>query len=279
MYLWRKTAEPRWLKAHEEILQARFGPALTIISRPECRRVQIEIAHTSRKESLKHVREFGGCVHKLPRDWLKRIAREQKSKPLTIGERLIVTGTRNDGFSAVASTVWKPSLLIIPAGAAFGTGEHLTTTMSLRLLERLTRQWKPGWSAVDLGTGSGILALAAKRFGARRVWAIDSDTTAISTAKENARINKINNTKFLVADVGRWKLPARIDIITANLFSELLIELLPKLKRASWLILSGVLRAQEKEFVRALRCNKIDIAEVRRRGKWVAILARQLRRS
>ena len=147
--------------------------------------------------------------------------------------------------------------------------------MSLRLLERLTQTWKPGWSLVDLGTGSGIFALAAARFGARRVLAIDLDPTAIATAKTNARLNKTGNVDFQVGDLRRWKPAGKIDIVTANLFSDLLIEILPKLKRSDWLILSGVLRAQEMGLVRALRRSKIDIVEVRRRGKWIAILARQ----
>jgi len=154
--------------------------------------------------------------------------------------------------------------------------------MSLRLLEKLTRNWKPGWSIVDLGTGSGILALAAKRFEATRVIGIDSDPTAISTAKENARANKVHDVNFRVGDVRRCKLGksrlrgtsyGEVDVVTANLFSELLIEILPKLKAARWLILSGVLREQERDVTRALKRNKIDILQLHRRGKWVAILA------
>jgi ribosomal protein L11 methyltransferase len=156
--------------------------------------------------------------------------------------------------------------------------------MSLRLLEQVTRGWKPGWSMVDLGTGSGILALAAKCFGAKHVVAIDVDPIAIATATENARLNKIDNLDFQLADVRRWNVPARlalseverVDIVTANLFSKLLIEVLPKVKRSRWLILSGALRGQEKELIRALQRNKVDIAQVRRRGKWIAILARQI---
>ena len=78
----------------------------------------------------------------------------------------------------------------------------------------------------------GILALAAERFGAKRVIAIDDDPVAIATARANARRNKLDNIDFRVADVRRWPFPPRIEIITANLFSELLIEILPKLKRA-----------------------------------------------
>jgi ribosomal protein L11 methyltransferase len=164
--------------------------------------------------------------------------------------------------------------LVIPAGATFGTGDHVTTAMSLRLLEEVTRRWRPDWSIADLGTGSGIIALAARCFGARRVLAIDLDPIAISTAKANARLNKIDKVNFRLGDLRRWKPKRKLDIVTANLFSELLIDILPRLKRSNWLILSGVLRVQEKEFVRALRRNKIAIAQMRRRGKWIAVLAR-----
>ena len=102
--------------------------------------------------------------------------------------------------------------------------------MSLRFLERLTREWEDGWSLADLGTGSGILALAAKRFGAGRVIGIDIDPTAISIAKANARLNKIDNADFQLADVRRWKPTTGWDIIAANLYSKLLIEILPKQK-------------------------------------------------
>ena len=132
------------------------------------------------------------------------------------------------------------------------------------------------FSLLDLGTGSGILALAAARFGAKRIIAVDNDPIAIATAKENARRNKIEHVDFRVADVRGWKFPARIDIITANLFSELLIEILPKLKRAEWLILSGVIREQERELVYALDRNGIAVVETRRRWKWIAILAQPI---
>ena len=145
--------------------------------------------------------------------------------------------------------------------------------MSLRLLECLTRKWEKGWSLADLGTGTGILALAAKRFGAGRVIGIDIDRKAISIAKANVRLNKIDNADFELGDVRKWKPATRWDVIAANLYSELLIEILPKLKRNNWLILSGVLRRQEDRLLRVLRQNKIEIANVKRRGKWIAVLA------
>src|SRR5439155_15924375 len=165
--------------------------------------------------------------------------RAKQTKLLRIGQRLIVVRSARDEKST--------KRLIIPAGTAFGTGEHATTAMSLRLLEKLTRRWKPGWSIVDLGTGSGILALAARRFGAKQVMGIDNDPIAISAAKQSARSNKLSGVEFRVGDVRRWKSThkslfrrsgygGQVDVVTANLFSELVIEILPKLKAARWMI-------------------------------------------
>ena len=269
-FLWQKFVEPQKLDTFETALRNRIGHSLAIITRPNRERALLEVVCKSRGQADELATEFGGRVEKLPSDWRKRFVRAQQTKPLRIGKRVVVvTAARGRGYSTLGK-----QRLVIPSGAAFGTGEHATTAMSLRLFEQVTRRWKPGWSMLDLGTGSGILALAAKRFGAEHVVAIDNDPVAVSTAKENARLNKIDNVRFKVADVRRWKPRSKIDIVAANLFSELLIEILPKVKQSRCLILSGILREQEREVARALRRNKIDIVAVRRWGKWVAILAR-----
>jgi ribosomal protein L11 methyltransferase len=104
---------------------------------------------------------------------------------------------------------------------------------------------------------------------------LDIDPVAISTARENARLNKITAVNFRVSDVRSWKAHQKIDIISANLLSELLIGILPALKAAQWLILSGILRAEEHEFLHALHRHRVKVVEVRRRGKWIAVLARK----
>jgi ribosomal protein L11 methyltransferase len=251
MYLWRKRATAKWWIDNETPLRVRAGLKLAVIERSDRKRLQIEVAAQSQHQLRALAKEFGGRVTKLPSDWLKRALHSGKTKPIKIGN-------------------YK---LLIPASVAFGTGEHATTALSLRMLERLTRNWKSGWSIVDLGTGSGILALAAKRLGAGRATGVDIDPIAISTAKVNARLNKIDDVKFQVADVRRWESPTKVDVITANLFSELLIEIVQGLKGGRWLVLSGILRNQENEMVRALKRNKIGIMDLRRRGKWIAILA------
>jgi ribosomal protein L11 methyltransferase len=280
MFVWRKRASAVWLAANEAPLREIGGQRLAIISRADRKSAIAEVAGSSRRNLEKIRSRFGGTIEELPRDWLKKFSRSQKLEPIKIGNRLTI-------YRSVTSknrSRNKNRSLLIPAGAAFGTGEHATTAMSLRLLERCTRFWgaqggslrspEPERTLLDLGTGSGILALAAARFGAKRAIAIDNDPAAIATARANARRNKLDNIDFRVADVGRWPFPPRIEIITANLFSELLIEILPKLKRTQRLILSGILRDQEARLVRALKRNGIVIMEIRRRGKWIAILAR-----
>jgi ribosomal protein L11 methyltransferase len=299
MYLWRKFAGRQWFRKNERALRSRAGDQLTIIERPNGKRLQIEVARKAQSDAQELVKVFGGRIEKLPRDWLKRFRRHEKREPLKIGKRLLITNVGGTSVSRVragraVSRRKGPSHIVIPAGAAFGTGEHATTAICLRLLERVMKSgrdgspsrpsnlWDPAtagekrpyYLVVDLGTGSGILALAARLLGAERVIGIDNDPLAIATARQNARLNKIDNVQFRMADVRRWKLPPKIDIVTANLFSDLLVEILPKLKQVPRLILSGIMRDQELALARALKRNKIDIVQVRRRGKWVAMLVK-----
>ena len=294
MYLWRRTAEPQWVKAYEHRLQVRPHCDLVIVQRPGRKRLQLEIVCRSRSAAQAVVRKFGGRIEQLPLDWLERCA-TCKPRPILIGKRLVVatsvetlqgysvrcpqwlplrlSGPRAPRITSPAASDFKPPFLVIPASLAFGTGEHATTAMSLRFLEELSRRWKRGWSLIDLGTGSGILALAAKRFGAERVTAIDVDPTAISIAESNARLNQIHGVTFRFSDVRKWRSTHGADIITANLCSELLIEILSKLKRGGLLILSGILHRDEAEFLHALSRNNLEIIRIKRRGKWIAILA------
>ena len=274
MYLWRRTAEIHWVETHEDALQAKASGQLVIVRRPERKRLELEIVCRSRTYSSALLKEFGGRIEALPRNWLERFARAN-SKAIKIGKRLIISSVGGTLVSRLSRHKGRPHI-IIPASLAFGTGEHATTAMSLRFLEQLTRCWNPGWSLTDLGTGSGILALAAKCLGAGRVIGIDNDPAAISVAKSNARLNKIRGATFQLGDVHKWN-SLQTDVITANLYSDLLIEILPKLRGGAWLILSGILRSQQDELINALRRNHLDVINMKRRGKWMAFLARSRR--
>ena len=158
----------------------------------------------------------------------------------------------------------------------------------MRLLEETTRKFAAGWRLLDAGTGTGILALAARILGAGEAVGIDNDPRAIAVARSNARLNRIGRVQFRVGDVLRVKvsdLPVQgrktaapaYDIVTANLFSELLIALLAGFRQEltphGRLILSGILREQADEVTAALAESGFSLERKRRRGKWVALLA------
>ncbi|MEO8438785.1 MAG: 50S ribosomal protein L11 methyltransferase [Spartobacteria bacterium] len=269
MILWQKQATTSWLAANETSLEILAGSDLAIIARPGKPRTLVQVTCRDRVAARKLRETFGGTVRPCPRFW----ARPQKPHaPFRIGRRLEIVSERS-GPPRENDT----RQLVIPAAGAFGTGEHATTAMSLRLLEASSRKLAPGWRLLDAGTGTGILALAARRFGAGRVLGLDNDPRAIAHARSNARLNRISRASFTAADVLNWKPAHRYDFITANLFSELLIAALPSLLRAlhksGGLIASGILRDQANSVTRALRRHGFQLQQQRRRGKWVALQA------
>jgi ribosomal protein L11 methyltransferase len=270
MYIWRKRVTTAWLEQRSEDLVRRFGTALAIIEQPGKARTLVEVSCERGKEALRVQRELGGTIEKLRVDWLEQMAKRNRANPLRIGSRLIVSRTRTQKVKAART-------IVIPAEAAFGTGEHATTAMCLRMLERITRKRISAWSMLDAGTGSGILAIAASCLGANRIIAIDNDPLASAVAKRNAAANDVHNIQFRTGDVLKQTFPGKFDIITANLYSEILITALPAWKRAlaadGSLILSGILRSQEPTITTALGRNGFAVRETRRRGKWIALLA------
>jgi ribosomal protein L11 methyltransferase len=270
MYTWRKRVTSDWLLRRNEDWLRRFGPELAIIEQPGKARTLVEVSCGTRKEALQIQREFGGAIEKLRADWLEQIAQRNRAKPLRIGSRLIVSRTR-------VPTAKSPRTIVIPAEAAFGTGEHATTAMCLRMLEWVTRKRAAGWSLLDAGTGSGILAIAASCLGAKRIVAIENDPMACAVAKRNAATNRAHNIEFRNGDVLKEKFRGKFDIITANLYSEILIAALPAWRRSlapdGCLILSGILRSQESAVASTLRRSEFMVRETKRRGKWIALLA------
>ncbi len=149
-------------------------------------------------------------------------------RPRRVGERLIVAPTWTEPEPGPNDIV-----IWIDPQMAFGTGEHASTRGVLRLLESATR---PGDRVLDVGTGSGILAIAAVRLGAEHVLAVESDPVAIPNARENLERNgvaaAVTLDNALVDDAYLDALGAgRVDLIVANVLSGVLIPLLPAFRR------------------------------------------------
>jgi ribosomal protein L11 methyltransferase len=269
-FAWRKLSAARWEDVWPERL-SEFADRLAITTLPGAKTIRLEVFALERREAERLAKAFGGTVVRQTRDWLNTAA---PRPPISIRGRLdIVTDAQEQRAGRPA--------LVVPAGMAFGTGEHATTLNCLRLLADFAKPRPGAWDALDLGCGSGILALAAKRLGARQVLAGDFDPACVRIARENARTNGLR-LAVRKLDVFTWEPDRTWDLVTANLYSTILAGIAPKLAQAlapdGVLIFSGVLRTQEREVAAAFRRAGLRVGTVKRQGKWVAGMAKRDRR-
>ncbi|MEQ1862106.1 MAG: 50S ribosomal protein L11 methyltransferase [Chthoniobacteraceae bacterium] len=263
-FVWRKLSPAKWDDVWPERL-AEFVDRLAITALAGSKTSRLEVFALDRRDATRLAKEFGGTVSKQTRDWLKAPAAPRA--PINVRGRLYI----------VTSEAERPvgkAALIVPAGMAFGTGEHATTLNCLRFVADFAAAQTARWELLDVGCGSGILALAARALGATKVEAGDFDPDCVRTAKQNVRLNKLRGVAVRKMDVFDWK-PARTwPAITANLYSTILIQIAPKLARAlapgGTLIFSGVMRDQEREVVAAFRKAGLRIGDIKRQGKWIA---------
>ncbi len=289
-FVWRKRVAPPRADFWAERLATAVGPArLVVIENP--RAAHLEVCCADAAEAAGLVTRFGGATRAVPdADWQTPAPAATAARPLRIGRRLLVTGAEDEvTLSALRARHPGRAVLSIPAAMAFGTGEHATTAMCLRFLDEQTRGRPPGsWDALDLGTGSGILALAARLLGAGEGFGLENDPHAVRTARENARRHGFRppGVRFQRVDLRRWSPVAGASgrtwpVVTANLFSSLLVELLPgvivpALAPDGKLIASGVLAGEQTaEVEAAIRAAGLELLERRGRGKWRAFLAKK----
>jgi ribosomal protein L11 methyltransferase len=196
------------------------------------------------------------------RDWLAEW--KKNWQPVEVG-RFIVAPPWSEVEAADDRIVIR-----INPGMAFGTGTHETTRLCLKAIEKHFR----GGSFLDVGAGTGILAIAAvKMFPDARIEACDTDVDAASIAKENARLNGvIEQISFHVGSVDEQTPSA--DLVCANLTAPVIVELLPSLLGASCgrLVLSGILDSQ-LEMIRS-RLIELGVSdfEIAQDGEWIALV-------
>lgn len=165
------------------------------------------------------------------------------------------------------------TVIEIDPSNAFGTGAHATTQLCVQMIEE---NIKVGDSVIDLGTGSGILAICAKICGANEVFAIDNDQTVIDTAKENA---KRNNCKIKFEHSEIEPLKGQYDFVVANILHNIIADNMKELKRLAMdngkLILSGILDSKADVVFQALELNGLKVLEIKKQDCWIAILAQK----
>ncbi len=183
-------------------------------------------------------------------------------KPMRVGRRLVVTPPWEDAGLAPGEIP-----LVIDPGMAFGTGSHPTTQLCLVALEECVRA---GQSVADVGTGSGILAIAAAKLGAARVAASDIDPLAVRIARENGAVNGVSLGVSEALPVGAF------DVVVANILADVIIgmgsELWGLTRPGGTLIASGIIETRGDDVQRALEAYGFQARDVCPQGEWVALL-------
>jgi len=165
-------------------------------------------------------------------------------------------------------------------GMAFGTGTHATTRLCLEALARELERYRADCSVLDVGTGSGILAIAAAKLGADRVLGCDIELDACRIAGENAAVNQVEN---LIEITGRplEQLEGGFQIVLANILAEenlrLADALVARLAKPGSLILSGILSEKETAIREGFARFKLGEPEVHRREDWIAVTYRKVK--
>jgi len=209
-------------------------------------------------------------------------------KPIRITETLTIKPT------------WEPyepaegeRIIELDPGMAFGTGTHETTALCLRTLEQTI---KPGDQVIDVGTGSGVLAIAASKLGASQVLAIDLDPVAVSSATENVRLNGLQQEVTVRESdlLGLLKSDAHeaairqeaglgvslpVDLVVANILAEILVlfvdDVYEALKPGGYYIASGIISQKEELVIEALGQAGFDVIQRNAEQDWIALTARR----
>jgi ribosomal protein L11 methyltransferase len=201
-------------------------------------------------------------VHAVDRDRLDWLERYQQSlEPIFIGDRFVVApdSALLPGGDRLA--------IVVPQEQAFGTGSHETTSLCMEMLETLDLR---GARGLDIGSGSGILAIAMLRLGARKVIAFDNDVDAYGALRDNRIRNDVDLPLF-IGGVEALRGGAS-DVLTMNIIPEVILPLLPhvvsRMADGAHLILSGILTIRRDNVVDGALAHGLEVVREREKGEW-----------
>jgi len=203
------------------------------------------------------------------RDWNELW--EQSLRPIGVTDRITIAPSWHPVTPREGAIV-----LTIDPRMAFGTGHHETTRLCLRLLERYV---PPAGRVLDVGTGTGILAIAAVKLGAAYALGIDVDEWACSNAAENSRFNNVGHTVEVHQGSLQSAPPGTFLLVLANIQLDVILELLddmiPRLEEKGTVIFSGILHHDVPALQAALFSRGLKPIEALEEGEWAAIAARK----
>lgn len=270
-YILEVSFDAREAALEEVVLSRLFLTASTGSSSAEANgTTTISAYFDSAEERDAAARELGGigevelfATERERLNWLERY--EQSLEPLFIGESFVVAPD-----AALIPRDTARHALVVPQEQAFGTGSHETTSLCIELLEGAGVAGKRG---LDVGAGSGILALAMLRLGAASAIAFDNDVDAFAALRDNRERNGVDAASMPLFIGGTDALRGGVfDVVTMNIIPEVIIPLLGDVKRhvGGLLILSGILAVKRDEVVAACATHALTLAGEREKGEWWA---------
>lgn len=195
---------------------------------------------------------------------------KQYFHPVRVGENIVIKPSWEDYEKTVTDII-----IELDPGMAFGTGTHHTTQLCIKCLEELV---KKDHIIFDVGTGSGILSVAAAKLGAKKVKAIDLDSVAVRVAKENIVHNQVEDVVTVSQGDLLTGVEGKADIIVANIIADVILKMLPdvpeRLKDGGSLLASGIISERLTDVVEGMKQNNFSIEKVMEDNGWVAIVAR-----
>lgn len=191
--------------------------------------------------------------------------------PVKVGQYIVIKPSWEEYIAMEGDLV-----IELDPGMAFGTGTHHTTAMCCRALEEVV---KPGQVVFDVGTGSGILSIAAAKLGAKNIQAVDLDSVAVRVANENIAINHVESLVTVAQGDLLTGVTGVADIVIANIIADVVIKLLAdipaRLKDNGIFIASGIITERLSDVAAAMLEHNLVIDKVIEQGGWVAIVARK----
>lgn len=192
--------------------------------------------------------------------------------PVKISERFTIVPTWEE-YTPVSSD---ELIIELDPGMAFGTGTHPTTVMCIQALERTV---KPGDYVVDVGTGSGVLSIAAAMLDAEKVTALDLDEVAVQSAKINVKLNKVHEKIDVFQNNLLDGVESKADIVVANILAEVIMrftdDVASAVKQGGYFIASGIIQQKKQDVRDKISEAGFEIMEVMQMEDWIAIIAKR----